>query len=342
MAPDARDPANGATLADLGRYLVHACLRPSEGERVLVRWYEGQSGLFRALALGLREAGAEVVEVARGSAWCTDRGAAELGDDWLPGPEAAYDRIVTCGPPPDVHRPEGVSAETWNQGHRLGYENLARRVAAEVPTALVDWPLRPRGRHSLGGVRRLYAAALAVDYVALAARNAALTARLDGATSVRMRCPHGTDLEVAVGGRPWMPESCNHTDGPVVYLPGGEVYSACVETSAQGQIVFNDGQHHGTAIVVDGRVTEILNSDWTVLVGHSVGELGIGTNPHAPREQLGSISEKAIGTGHLGIGSNDFLGGTTNEGIHIDLIVDDPEVSLDGEPVELSDLGAIP
>ena len=135
-----------------------------------------------------------------------------------------------------------------------------------------------------------------------------------------------------------MPESCNHTDGPVVYLPGGEVYSACIETSAVGRIVFNDGNHRGTALVADGRVTEVLDSDWTNLIGHSVGEVGLGTNPQAPREQLGSISEKAIGTAHLGIGSNDFLGGTTSEGLHIDLFVDDPELWLDGQPVDLTDI----
>jgi len=328
-------------LADLGRYLVEACLRPEPGERVLVRWYEGQAGLFRALADGLRLAGAEVTEVERGSAWCAEHGAQDLGDDWLPGPESPHGRVVTCGPPPDVHRPEGISAATWNDGHRIGYENLARRVQAGALTALVDWPMRARGGYSKGAVRRLYAAALAVDYDALAARNAALCRRMAAAKQVRLRCPHGTDLELTVAGRPWMSESCNHTDGPVVYLPGGEIYSACVETSAEGVIVFNDGNHRGTAHVTGGRVTRVVDSDWTVLVGHSVGELGIGTNPNAPREQLGSISEKAVGTAHLGIGSNDFLGGTTSEGIHIDLIVEDPVMWLDDHPVDLSDVGQL-
>ena len=328
----------GATLADLGRYLVERCLEPRPDERVLVRWYEGQGGLFSALAQGLREQGARVDEVERGAPWCQGRNAQALGDDWLPGPEGPYDRVVTCGPPPDVHRPDGISAETWNAGHRLGYENLARRVQARALTALVDWPMRPRGGHSKGSVRRLYAGAMAVDYGALARRNHALCERLSGAHEVRLRCPLGTDLTLSVAGRPWMPESCNHSDGAVIYLPGGEVYSACVETSAQGLIVFNDGQHRGRAEVVDGRVARVIDSDWTILEGHSIGELGLGTNPNAPREQLGSVSEKAIGTAHIGVGSNDFLGGTTSEGIHIDLIVDDPIVSLDGSPVDLSDI----
>lgn len=341
MEHNLRETSPGATLADLGRYLVDACLRPSEGERVLVRWYQGQAGLFRALAQGMRERGAEVTEIERGSEWCTDRGAEALGDDWLPGPGGAFDRVVTCGPPPDVHRPEGISAEAWNEGHRHGYENLARRVQAGALTALVDWPMRARGGHSRGAVRRLYAAALAIDYEALAARNAALCRRMGATKEVRLTCPHGTDLTLTVANRPWVPESCNHTDGSVVYLPGGEIYSACVETSAEGVIVFNDGQHRGTAHVAGGRVTRVLNSDWTILVGHSVGELGLGTNPNAPREQLGSVSEKAIGTAHLGIGSNDFLGGTTSEGIHIDLIVEDPAMWLDGQPVDLSDIGQL-
>ncbi|MDP6946117.1 MAG: hypothetical protein QF464_18355, partial [Myxococcota bacterium] len=257
MTPKGRDLVHGATLADLGRYLVSACLRPTPGEQVLVRWYEGQGGLFQALAIGLREAGAEVLEVERGGEWCAERDAQALGDDWLPGPEAPHTRVVTCGPPPDAHRPAGVSAEVWNQGHRIGYENLARRVTAGALTALVDWPTHARGGHSRGGVRRLYAQALAVDYAALAARNAALCARLEGAETVRLGCPHGTELTVSVTGRPWMPESCNHMDGPVVYLPGGEVYSACIETTAEGRIVFNDGHRRGTALVSKGRVTAV-------------------------------------------------------------------------------------
>jgi leucyl aminopeptidase (aminopeptidase T) len=336
---DLKDTTSEATLADLGRYLVEACLRPAPDERILVRWYEGQAGLFKALAQGIREVGAEVTEIERGAAWCAGRDAQSLGDDWLPGPEGGFDRVVTCGPPPDVHRPDGISAEAWNSGHRLGYENLTRRVQTGALTALVDWPMRARGGYSRGAVRRLYAAALAIDYQALAVRNSALCQRMAAAHHVRLRCPHGTDLTLTVAGRPWMAESCNHTDGAVVYLPGGEIYSACVETSAEGVIVFNDGQHRGTAYVADGRVTQVVNSDWTVLTGHSVGELGLGTNPNAPREQLGSISEKAIGTAHLGIGSNDFLGGTTSEGIHIDLIVEDPSMWLDGLPVDLTDIG---
>ena len=155
MALGDQSPSKKATLADLGRYLVESCLRPQEGERVLVRWYEGQAGLFRAIAQGLREAGALVSEVERGAAWCAGRDAASLGHDWLPGPSSDRQRVVTCGPPPDVHRPEGISAEAWNQGHRIGYENLMRRVEAGALTALVDWPMRARGRHSKAAVRCL-------------------------------------------------------------------------------------------------------------------------------------------------------------------------------------------
>ena len=325
-----------ATLADLGHYLVAACLRPSPGERVLVRWYEGQGGLFRALAQGLRHAGALVEEIERGSEWCTGRDAKDLGDDWLPGPESPYERIVTCGPPPDVHRPKGISAEAWNQGHRIGYENLMERVRQGALTALIDWPMRARGDHSRSAVRRIYAAALAIDYRALASRNAALCAQLEGAKEIRLTCPKGSDLTLSVANRPWVPECCNHGDGSVVYLPGGEIYCACVETSAEGLIVFSDGKDYGRAYLEGGRIKKVLNSDWTILEGHSCGEIGIGTNPNAPSEQIGSISEKAIGSAHLGIGSNDFLGGTTSEGIHIDLVIEEPDIWVDGVKIDLS------
>lgn len=333
-----------ATLGDLALYLVGACLRPTEGERVLVRWYPGQGGLFEGLAAALAEAGAVVTAVERGADWLSACSAAELGDDWLPPPSAPYDRVVTASPPADVDRPDGVSEQVWNEGHRHGYGNLGLRVTAAAPTALLDWPLHARGGLSRGQVRRLYAQAMAIDYDALARRNAELVRRMEqpGPGPVRVRCPRGTDLVLSVEGRPWRLESCNHTDGPVVYLPGGEIYSACVETSAEGVIVFNDGRRYGRATVSAGRILRIEDSDWAGdLDGLSVGELGLGTNPRAPYQQLGTVTEKAIGTAHIGVGANFFLGGeVSDEHTHIDLVIDEPQVSVAGVPVDITGLPA--
>lgn len=325
-----------ATLADLGSYLATQCLRPTVGQRTLVRWYEGQAGMFRALAAGLAALGADVVAVERGAAWLRGVRADALGDDWLPGPESEWQLVVTASPLPDVHRPggdAGCDAVTWNHAVRRGYENLGRRVAADARTVLVDWPTHARGGLSRADVRRTYARALAVDYAALEARNETLIERLGPGREVRVTCPLGSDLTLSIEGRPWRAESCHPGDGPVVYLPGGEVYSACVETSAQGVLFFDDGRRNGRATFRDGALVALVDSDWQELVGLHIGELGLGTNDRAPREQLGTVTEKAIGTAHFGVGTNTFLGGVVDEGTHVDLVVHHPRVWVDGRRV---------
>jgi leucyl aminopeptidase (aminopeptidase T) len=65
----------------------------------------------------------------------------------------------------------------------------------------------------------------------------------------------------------------------------------------------------------------------------TIAELGIGTNPCARLQGNIITDEKAAGTIHVALGRNDFLGGATLAPIHIDAVVGEPTVLVDGEPL---------
>ncbi len=64
--------------------------------------------------------------------------------------------------------------------------------------------------------------------------------------------------------------------------------------------------------------------------GRVLAELGIGTNPAAILS--GSIleDEKVVGTAHVAFGTNVSFGGTNASAVHIDGMLLEPTVELDG------------
>ncbi|TGU57377.1 aminopeptidase, partial [Mesorhizobium sp. M00.F.Ca.ET.186.01.1.1] len=63
--------------------------------------------------------------------------------------------------------------------------------------------------------------------------------------------------------------------------------------------------------------------------GRLLGEFGIGTNDKARITGVVLEDEKVYGTIHVAFGSNNTFGGTIVAGVHIDLVVKDPDVYLD-------------
>jgi leucyl aminopeptidase (aminopeptidase T) len=67
--------------------------------------------------------------------------------------------------------------------------------------------------------------------------------------------------------------------------------------------------------------------------GTNVAELGIGTNEKA--ELTGEIleDEKILGTAHVAFGANASMGGRIQVPVHLDVVMLEPDVTVDGEPV---------
>jgi leucyl aminopeptidase (aminopeptidase T) len=64
--------------------------------------------------------------------------------------------------------------------------------------------------------------------------------------------------------------------------------------------------------------------------GRTIAELGIGTNPGATITGAMLEDEKAEGTVHFAFGTNTGIGGANRASVHIDGLVREATVKLDG------------
>jgi len=144
-----------------------------------------------------------------------------------------------------------------------------------------------------------------------------------------------------------------HEPGDFSNLPAGEVFIS-PETATGTYVVDGTMMPYGlldedqtlTFEVEDGLVTSVSDDavrEELETAAESVGdaaynlaELGIGTNVGVD-ELVGSVllDEKAGGTVHIAIGDNAGIGGETDAPVHLDGILRNPTVYVDGEAIEL-------
>lgn len=184
------------------------------------------------------------------------------------------------------------------------------------------------------------------------ANGRALLRDTDGCDRVHITSGSGTDLCLSIRDR----ECLEVPQVPGRGLPygisvplWGEYNWAPVDGSPDGTVVIDGLSEAGATMMVvtepvvmtvtGGRVTavhgesadaEAFRAVLATDPGASVvGELGIGANPDA---RMGTETEKALlGTVHLGFGSNaSYPGGTNRSAIHIDGVVRNARVEIDG------------
>ena len=185
------------------------------------------------------------------------------------------------------------------------------------------------------------------DWAAEGERYRAIQQLFQAAETVRI-VGEGTDLTFSTEGRQY------HIEDGHINMPGGEVYTAPVEDSAEGHIYFEHpgvlaGQlMHGIRLTFSkGLVVEATaesNQDFLLSVldtdagSRRIGEFAIGTNPGITRFCNNIFyDEKIAGTVHLGIGrSYASCGGTNQSALHWDIIKDmrrNGQIYLDGRLV---------
>jgi leucyl aminopeptidase (aminopeptidase T) len=194
----------------------------------------------------------------------------------------------------------------------------------------------------------VFARAVAVDYPALRRTSEAVAARLSAARTARITAPAGTDIVLELEGRLAISDD-GRLDRPGAFgnLPAGEGFIAPIETVGDGTIVF-DGSLPGPGLlatpvrvtVESGRVVDADTAAGAWLLetldaggahGRSIAELGVGTNPAAIVTGNVLEDEKVLGTIHLAFGASAGLGGANEARVHIDGVVREPTVELDGE-----------
>jgi leucyl aminopeptidase (aminopeptidase T) len=189
---------------------------------------------------------------------------------------------------------------------------------------------------------------LRADYKAIEERTRKVAAIVSGKATARVTTRLGTDITMSIAGR-----ACHEdtgivtTPGKYTNLPAGEAYLAPVEGTASGRMVI-DGSCAGVGVVKQPVVIEVAGglatsitggreaSDLLALVSRfgkearNIAELGIGTN-HAARLSGSTLEdEKVMGTVHIALGDNISMGGVVAVQSHLDLIIKEPTLWLDG------------
>lgn len=131
-------------------------------------------------------------------------------------------------------------------------------------------------------------------------------------------------------------------------VPSGEAYIAPIEDSANGSVLI-DGAVSNIGVLDEpilltiekGRLVSASGENGARLLkllgdgkGRTIAEFGIGTNKKA--RLTGSIleDEKVYGTVHVAFGSNKSFGGITEAGVHIDCIIKNPIIYIDGNKLQ--------
>jgi leucyl aminopeptidase (aminopeptidase T) len=205
---------------------------------------------------------------------------------------------------------------------------------------------------SMPGITRDMAArALRLDYAALARRSEALARLLTEAKEARLTSPGGTLVTLSLEGRQGMADTgILREPGRWGNLPAGEACIAPLEGLTQGVIVL-DGTLAGwgsleepiTLVVEAGIVKEVSggkaaswlreNLDAAGPAGRNIAELGVGTNDRARITGILLEDEKVLGTVHVAMGNSLSLGGRVDASVHLDGVMFEPVLELDGHVV---------
>lgn len=192
---------------------------------------------------------------------------------------------------------------------------------------------------------------LSADYQAIAARSRKLSDELQRGDLVRVTSPAGTDITLRRGDRYPKPDTgLYHEAGNSGNLPAGETFFAPLEGSAQGHIVFEAAvagigklQQNIHIVVRDGMAVEITGGSEAEKLnelvdsvgpdGRNLAELGIGTNDQAQITGVILEDEKVLGTVHFALGDNKSMGGTVAVSSHLDGLILQPTVYVDGRMI---------
>jgi leucyl aminopeptidase (aminopeptidase T) len=217
----------------------------------------------------------------------------------------------------------------------------ARKAASDAGVRIATLP---------GVTEEMLARLMNGDLDEMRRRGWAIVNALNRGSQVRITCRHGSDLTFSIEGREGIVDAGELTGkGAFGNLPCGEGFIAPVEGTAEGTLVVDgsiaaiglvespvqltiEGGHLIGATGNEGaRLMELLTPHGPD--GTNVAELGIGTNEEAILTGNILEDEKIFGTAHVAFGASAGIGGTVQVPVHLDVVVKEPTVEIDGEAV---------
>jgi leucyl aminopeptidase (aminopeptidase T) len=217
----------------------------------------------------------------------------------------------------------------------------ARRAASEAGARVATMP---------GVTEEMLARVMGADMGELRRRGAAICEALDAGAEARITCPNGSDLRLGLETRTSIVDAGDLTArGAFGNIPCGEGFIAPLEGTGEGTLVVDGsiagvGRLGGPAALTvrGGHLEEADGAPGRALLGlltahgrdgTSVAELGIGTNEEAILTGNVLEDEKILGTAHVAFGASAAIGGTVQVPVHLDCVVLEPTVEIDGEPL---------
>jgi leucyl aminopeptidase (aminopeptidase T) len=281
--------------------VVNTCLGVQPGENVVVVADEGTRPIGEALLEAARQAQAEAVLTIMSAR-------ANHGEEPPPAVAAALKAA-------DVF----IAPTTRSISH-----TRARKAASDGGA---------RGATLPGVTEDLLARLMTADLEALKRRSRAVARLLTEAAEAHVTCPAGTDFRLDLTGRAGISDDGDlRAPGSFGNLPCGEGFIA--PRHGEGTLVIADGT---TLTVEDGRLTngEPLRSTLLTAgeLGTNLAELGVGTNEKATLTGNILEDEKMLGTVHVAFGASAGIGGTVSVPIHIDSVVLEPTLTVDGTTI---------
>ena len=217
----------------------------------------------------------------------------------------------------------------------------ARKAASEEGVRIGTLP---------GVTEEMLGRLMGADLEDLRRRGWAVVTALNSGSEARITCRHGSDLRIGLEGRRGIVDAGELSSrGAFGNLPCGEGFIAPLEGTTEGTLVV-DGSIAGVGLletpvaltVREGHLVETNGEGGEVLMelltphgddGTNVAELGIGTNEEALLTGNILEDEKIFGTCHVAFGASAAIGGTVQVPVHLDCVVLEPTVEVDGETI---------
>ncbi|HEX3360705.1 MAG TPA: aminopeptidase [Solirubrobacterales bacterium] len=217
----------------------------------------------------------------------------------------------------------------------------ARKAASDAGVRIATLP---------GVTEEMLARLMNGDLDEMRRRGWAIVNTLNAGSEAHITDRNGSDLRFSLEGREGIVDAGELTSkGAFGNLPCGEGFIAPVEGTAEGTLVV-DGSIAAIGLVespvhltIEGghligatgdqgaRLMELLTAHGPD--GTNVAELGIGTNEEAILTGNILEDEKIFGTAHVAFGASAGIGGTIQVPVHLDVVIKEPTVEIDGEAI---------
>ena len=216
----------------------------------------------------------------------------------------------------------------------------ARKAASEAGARIATLP---------GVTEEMLARVMSADLEGCAGAAGRSPPLLNGGSEARITCRTAATCGSASRGAAAIVDAGELTaPGAFGNLPCGEGFIAPVEGTGEGTLVV-DGSIAGVGLVSEpvtadrsrgGHLIEATGAEGATLMelltahgadGTNVAELGIGTNEEAILTGNILEDEKILGTAHVAFGASAAIGGTVQVPVHLDCVVLETDVAIDGE-----------